>query len=106
MMGRARMPSHSLTTGVDNSSSSCCWREMSSSRAVIKASVVTSASPSRSSVVVQTASKSLSWLLENSARNAEKIGLFSFPLLISDRGLIELSILARIASIVVRQHRI
>ena len=30
--GRARMPSHSLTTGVDSSSISCCWRRMTSSR--------------------------------------------------------------------------
>ena len=30
--GRARMPSQSCTTGVDSSSSSCCWRSMTSSR--------------------------------------------------------------------------
>ena len=26
MSGTARMPSHSLTTGVESSSMSCCWR--------------------------------------------------------------------------------
>ena len=30
--GRARMPSHSFTTGVESSSMSCCWRAMISSR--------------------------------------------------------------------------
>ena len=30
--GSARMPSHSSTTGVDSSSSSCCWRAITSSR--------------------------------------------------------------------------
>ena len=32
--GRARMSSHSSTTGVDSSSSSRCWREITSSRAL------------------------------------------------------------------------
>ena len=30
--GSARMPSHSVTTGVDSSSISCCWRKIISSR--------------------------------------------------------------------------
>ena len=30
--GKASTPSHSSTTGVDSSSISCCWREMTSSR--------------------------------------------------------------------------
>ena len=30
--GSARTPSHSFTTGVDSSSSSCCWRAITSSR--------------------------------------------------------------------------
>jgi len=30
--GTASTPSHSLITGVDSSSSSCCWRTMMSSR--------------------------------------------------------------------------
>ena len=32
IIGTASTPSHSLTTGVDSSSSSCCWRWMTSSR--------------------------------------------------------------------------
>ena len=38
--GSARMPSQSLTTGVDSSSISCCWRMMTSSRDPWYASVV------------------------------------------------------------------
>ena len=40
IIGSARMPSQSLTTGVDNSSISCCWRKMTSSRACWWTSVV------------------------------------------------------------------
>ena len=38
--GKARMPSHSLTTGVDSSSSSCCWRTMTWSRVFWNTSIV------------------------------------------------------------------
>src|SRR5262245_14287613 len=38
--GTARTPSHRRVTGVDSSSSSCCWREMSSSRLFWKTSIV------------------------------------------------------------------
>ncbi len=40
MRGTARIPSHSATTGVDSSSSSRCWRSMTSSRVFWNASVV------------------------------------------------------------------
>ena len=39
IMGKARIPCQSLTIGVDNSSISCCWRSMTSSRALRKISV-------------------------------------------------------------------
>ena len=38
--GRARMPSHRCTTGVESSSSSCCWRLITSSRIFWKTSVM------------------------------------------------------------------
>ena len=72
MMGSASMPSQSLTTGVESSSSSCCWREISSSRVAIKASVVIRASRSSSSVAVQIVSNSLSCCSTSSRRIAEK----------------------------------
>jgi hypothetical protein len=40
IMGNARMPSQSFTTGVESSSISCCWRAMTSSRAFCCTSVV------------------------------------------------------------------
>ncbi len=47
MSGSARMPFHSSTTGVESSSSSCCWRLITSSRLFWNTSVVNSASLSR-----------------------------------------------------------
>ena len=54
--GRANTLSHKRTTGVDNSSSSVCWRAMTSSRVFWYTSVVNRPSRSRMMVVFQISS--------------------------------------------------
>jgi len=72
--GRARMPSHNRTTGVDNSSSSCCWRPMMSSRLFWTASTVYSPSLSSSNVAIHISCASLSGSLPIFCRNNVKSG--------------------------------
>src|ERR1700733_9885665 len=59
IIGNARMPSHSLTTGVDNSAISRCWRTMTSSRLFWNTSSVNR--PSSSSRVVIDQVSSATW---------------------------------------------
>jgi len=75
--GTATMPSHSLITGVDRSSSSCCWRSITCSRPRWYASTVTR--PSLSKTVEESHVSSFSRLASDAKarRNALKIGFFS-----------------------------
>ncbi|MNG02116.1 hypothetical protein D3C84_851240 [compost metagenome] len=64
IMGRARTPSHSLTTGVDSSSSSSCWRLITASRDFWKVRRVCMPRASSNSEISQSCSANsagLSW---------------------------------------------
>ena len=76
IIGRARMPSHNLTTGVDSSRSSVCWRPMTSSRDIWKVLIVCKPSLSSSSEATHVSWASLSASLPHSCLNASKIGRF------------------------------
>src|SRR6185437_3680470 len=75
--GSARMPSHNLTTGVDNSAISRCWRTITSSRPFWKASSVSRPSSSSSTVVDHTAEAICSADNDLSRFSALKSGCFS-----------------------------
>ncbi len=70
--GRATMPSHSVTTGVDSSSMSSCCRTITCSRPLMKLSVVIRPSLSTNVSAMETSSNSLSMSVPHRLRICAK----------------------------------
>ncbi len=77
IMGTASTPSHSLTTGVDSSSSSCCWRWITSSRVRWYVVAVNWANLSTSVEAVQVASSAPFASVPNACRTPANSGFLS-----------------------------